>query len=113
MSLSVDRHKFRLKKGDTVVVISGKDKGKKGKILQIDSEARKVLVEKVNLVKRHLKPTRESKGGIVDQENRLHLSKVMLLCPLCDKPARIGIRQLDEGQRLRFCRKCSEVIDKG
>jgi large subunit ribosomal protein L24 len=107
-------YKVRIRKGDTVKVIAGKEKGKSGKVLEVNREALKVFVEKVNLVKRHLRPSQKQRqGGIVEKEGPLHLSNVMLVCPHCAKPSRLGVRVLPDGQRLRLCRKCGEVVDKG
>ena len=104
--------KFKIKKGDTVRVIAGKDKGKSGKVLHLADHA-KVVVEKLNLIKRHTRPSKASKGGIVEKEGGLYLSKVMIVCPQCEKPTRIGIRIIEGEKRLRYCKKCDEVIDKG
>ena len=105
--------KPRIKKGDTVYVIGGRAKGRRGKVLSVDRFTNRITVEKVNLIKRHTKPTRQSKGGIIERESPLHLSSVMLVCPVCDKPTRVAIRRLNDGRRLRMCKKCDEVIEKG
>lgn len=94
------------------MVITGKDKGKTGKVLQM-AEHGKVFVEKINILKKHVRPSKESKGGIVEKEGGLYLSKVMIVCPQCEKPTRVGIRTIETGKRLRYCKKCEEVIDKG
>jgi large subunit ribosomal protein L24 len=104
--------KFKIRKGDTVMVIAGKDKGKSGKVLHLADHA-KVFVEKINLIKRHTRPSKASKGGIVEKEGGLYLSKVMIVCPQCEKPTRIGMRMIEGEKRLRYCKKCDEVIDKG
>jgi large subunit ribosomal protein L24 len=104
--------RFKIKKGDTVMVIAGKDRGKSGKVLQM-VENGKVFVEKINVLKKHVRPSKASKGGIVEKEGGLHLSKVMMVCPQCEKPTRVGVRIIDTGERLRYCKKCEEVIDKG
>ncbi len=104
--------RFKIKKGDTVMVITGKDRGKTGKVLQM-AENGKVFVEKMNLLKKHVRPSKDSKGGIVEKEGGLYLSKVMIVCPQCEEPTRVGIRAIDTGKRLRYCKKCEEVIDKG
>ncbi|MCI0528240.1 MAG: 50S ribosomal protein L24 [Nitrospira sp.] len=104
--------RFKIKKGDTVMVITGKDRGKTGKVLQM-GENGKVFVEKINLLKKHVRPSKASKGGIVEKEGGLYLSKVMIMCPQCEEPSRVGIRTIDTGKRLRYCKKCEEVIDKG
>lgn len=105
--------RLHVKKGDTVVVLSGKDKGKKGKVIEALPKAGKVVVEGVHKVKRHMKPTQTApQGGIVVKEAALASSKVMLVCPACNKPTRIGKTLLADGKYTRACKKCSEVIDK-
>ena len=105
--------RFRIKKGDLVQVISGRDKGKTGKILSVVTNKQKIFVEKLNLIKRHTRPNQKNRqGGIIEKEAPLHISKVMLVCSNCGKPARVGIRQLEDGNKLRICRRCEEVIEK-
>ena len=105
--------RFRLKKGDPVKVITGKEKGKTGKILQLDPKKRVVTIEKVNMVKRHTRPSQKQRqGGIIEKEAPLKISNVMLICRICNKPARLGFKILDDGKKLRYCKKCSEVVDK-
>jgi len=100
------------KKNDTVLVIAGKDKGRKGRILQFDLAKGQVVVEKINLIKKHMKPNQTFKqGGIIEREAPLNRSNVMLVCPKCDKPTRIAISVL-EGSKARVCKKCKEVMDK-
>ena len=104
--------KLHVKKGDTVVVLSGKDKGKQGKIVQAMPKKDKVVVEGVNQVKRHTKPSQASpQGGIITKEAPLHVSKVMLVCPACNKPTRIAKKEVN-GKHVRACKKCGEVIDQ-
>lgn len=103
---------LRIKKNDTVVVITGKHKGKKGRVIKVMPSENKVIVEKVNIVKRHMKPSRKyAQGGIIEKEAPLHISNVMLLCPKCDNPTRIGAAILGDGKKVRVCKKCKEVID--
>jgi len=102
---------MRLKKGDTVMVLSGKDSGKKGKILEAYPAEGKVLVERVNVAKRHQRPTREFQGGIIEKPLPLPVSRVMLVCPRCSEPSRIKNKEM-EGKRVRACVKCGEVVDK-
>ena len=103
--------KMHVKKGDTVVVLSGKDKGKQGKIISAMPKKSQVVVEDVNKVKRHTKPSvKAPQGGILDKEMPLVACKVMLVCPSCNKPTRIGHKQVD-GKNLRVCKKCGEVVD--
>jgi len=104
--------KSRIRKGDTVVVMVGRDKGKSGKVLSVDLGAGRVVVEKVNMIKRHTKPNQKVKqGGILEREAPLALSKVMFLCPVTQKPTRLGIRTLNDGRRVRFSKKSNEIVD--
>ena len=103
--------KLHVKKGDTVVVLSGKDKGKQGKIITAMPRAGKVIVEGVNKVKRHSKPSlKVPNGGIITKEMPMHACKVQLVCPACNKPTRIGHKDLN-GKNARVCKKCGETID--
>uniref|UniRef100_A0A7C4AJX1 Large ribosomal subunit protein uL24 n=1 Tax=Thermodesulfovibrio aggregans TaxID=86166 RepID=A0A7C4AJX1_9BACT len=103
---------LRIKKGDTVLILSGKDKDKKGRILVVMPKKEKVIVEGVNIIKKHQKPSRKyPQGGIIEKEHPIHISKVLLICPKCDKPTRIGARFLEDGRKVRICKKCGEVID--
>jgi large subunit ribosomal protein L24 len=105
--------KLHVKKGDTVLVLSGKDKGKKGKIIEALPKKGKIVVEGVNKVKRHTKPTQKMpQGGIIVKEAAMHSSKVMLVCPSCDKPTRIKKTALANGAMSRTCKHCNEIIDK-
>lgn len=100
-----------LKKGDTVKVITGKEKGKTGKILKIIAEKNKLVVEKLNFVKRHQKPDAKGKGGIVEKECPIHISNVMLICNKCEAGIRIGHKVLEDGKKVRICHKCHEILD--
>ena len=103
--------KLHVKKGDNVIVLSGKDKGKQGKIISASPRAGKVIVEGVNKVKRHSKPSlKVPQGGIVSKEMPLHACKVQLICPACNKPTRIAHKDVN-GKNARVCKKCGEVID--
>ena len=103
--------KLHVKKGDTVVVLSGKDKGKQGKVLTSMPQAGKVIVEGINKVKRHTKPSlKVPNGGIITKEMPLHACKVQVICPACNKPTRIGHKDM-AGKNVRVCKKCGEVID--
>lgn len=107
------RKKIGIRKGDRVVVLSGKDKGKKGKVLQALPEKGRVKVEGINIIKKHAKPTQKvPQGGIREMEAALPVSKVMLLCPACNKATRIAKRLTAEGRRVRTCKKCGEALDK-
>jgi len=103
-----------IKKNDNVVVTAGRDRGKRGRVLRVIPDKTRVVVEGVNFVKRHTRPNpqRNIKGGIVEREASLHLSNVQLVCPECSEPTRIGRRVLEDGRRVRFCRKCNGVVDK-
>ncbi|HHY92512.1 MAG TPA: 50S ribosomal protein L24 [Firmicutes bacterium] len=105
--------KVHVKKGDTVMVIAGKDRGKKGKILRVFPAEGRVLVEGLNMVKRHTRPTQKvQQGGIISKEAPLDASNVQLVCASCGKPARTGTKILSDGRRVRFCKSCGEVVDK-
>lgn len=101
----------RLKKGDTVKVIAGKEKGKTGKILSTIPDKQRVIVEKINLIKRHQRPDAKGKGGIVEKEGPIHVSNVMYLCDKCGSGVRIGYKILDDGKKARVCAKCHETLD--
>jgi len=107
----MQKQKFKIKKGDTVIVLSGKDKGKKGKILEVNPEKGRVIVERVNIAKRHQRPTRNFQGGIIEKPMPLIISKVMLVCPRCSEPTRISSKLIQD-KRVRVCKKCEEIIDK-
>lgn len=103
---------YHVRKNDLVMVVTGKDKGKTGKVLRIDKKKDRVIVEKVNMVKRHVKQSQKSKGGIMDKESPIHVSNVMIYCEKCSKPVRAGKRILEDGKKARYCKRCSEFIDK-
>ena len=103
---------MKIKKNDTVLIITGKDRGKKGKVRKSLPKEDKVVIEGLNLIKRHSKTKGQARqAGIIELEAPLHVSKVMLICTKCAKPARVGYRILDDGKKARICRACSEVID--
>jgi large subunit ribosomal protein L24 len=103
---------MNIKKDDNVLVIAGKDKGKKGKVRFAYPRENKVLVEGVNFIKKHSKAKGAAKqAGIIDLEAKLDAAKVMFICAKCNKPARIGTKKLEDGRRARFCRTCGEVIE--
>ena len=104
--------KIHVKKGDVVQVITGKDTGKRGKILAVDSAKGRVVVEGANMVKKHLKPTQTNpQGGIIDKEGSIASSNVLLYCSKCRMPVRHGKRTLGDGSRVRVCVKCGETFD--
>lgn len=100
-----------IKKNDTVVVISGDDSGKKGRVISVQNNKGRVIVESLNMVKKHMKPSKKyQQGGIIEREAPIQRSNVMLVCPKCDKPAKLGNRILEDGKKVRICKKCMEVI---
>ncbi len=102
----------RIKKNDTVIVITGKEKGKSGRVYKVMPEKGRVLVEKLNIVKRHSRPTAANRqGGIVEMEAPIEASNVMLVCPKCSKPARVSYGY-DGDSKVRVCKKCGDTIDK-
>ena len=104
-------NKMSIKKDDLVVVLSGKDKGKQGKVLKTEPKSGKVVVEKVNLVSRHTKPRRQGEeGGIIQKEAPIYASKVMRVCPKCNKPTRAAHKVLADGKKVRICKKCGAEI---
>ena len=103
---------MKIRKNDTVLVITGKDKGKKGKVLFAYPEKERVLVEGINFIKRHMRATGQVKqAGIIEREATIQVSNVMLLCNKCNHPTRVGFHTLEDGRKVRICRSCSEVID--
>lgn len=103
---------LRLKKGDTVQVMSGEHKGATGKIIRVFPKKNTALVGEVNIVKRHTKPNpKNQQGGIVEKEAPIHLSNLLLLCPKTGKPTRMGTRVLENGKRVRYSKKAKELID--
>jgi len=105
--------KFHIKKNDLVIVIHGREKGKSGRVLKVLPEKEKLIIEKINFIKRHSRPHgQQRRGGILEKEAPLHISNVALLCEKCNKPARIGHRIVESNKKARFCRKCGEIFDK-
>jgi large subunit ribosomal protein L24 len=102
---------MRLKKGDTVKIIAGREKGKTGKILKINSEKHKLFVEKLNIVKKHQRPDAKGKGGIVEKEGPIDIANVMFLCNKCEAGVKVGFKMLDDGKKVRVCKKCHELLD--
>jgi large subunit ribosomal protein L24 len=103
-----------IRRNDSVVVMTGKDRGKQGRVLRVVPDKNRVVVEGVNTIKRHTKPNpqRNIKGGVVEREASVHASNVQLVCPECSKPTRIGHKILGDGRKVRICRKCEGVVDK-
>ncbi|OAT81155.1 50S ribosomal protein L24 [Desulfotomaculum copahuensis] len=103
--------KVHVRKGDTVLVLTGKNAGKRGKVLSVEPAKSRLIVEGVNVVKRHTKPTqRMPQGGIVEKEAPVHSSNVMLVCNKCSSPTRIAKKVLDDGKKVRICKKCGETL---
>jgi large subunit ribosomal protein L24 len=102
---------FRIKRDDTVQVLAGRDRGKRGKILEIMTEKRRAPVQRVNIVKRQTKPRQGVRqAGIVEKEAAIDVSNLALVCPKCDKPTRVGYRFLADGGKVRACKQCDEQI---
>ena len=104
--------KLRVKKGDNVVVITGRDKGKTGEVLRVFPAELRAIVQGVNLAKRHTKPRMGDPGGIVEKELTIHISNIAHVDPQSRKPTRVGFRRLGDGRKVRFARRSGEVIDR-
>ena len=102
------------RKNDSVVVVAGKDRGKKGRVLKVFPKQNRVVIEGVNFIKRHTRPNPRAniKGGIVEREASVHASNVQIVCPECGAPTRIGRQLLGDGRKVRVCRKCDGAVDK-
>lgn len=107
--------KCKIKKGDNVVVIAGKDKGKSGEVVRVFPEDRKVIVSGVNMVKRHMRPSATQPGGIIQKESRIHISNIALVDPKSEEgkktPTKVGFKTLDNGKKVRIARRSKEVVD--
>jgi len=103
-----------IRKNDTVLVVTGKDRGKRGRVLKIVPDSNRLIVEGVNMIKRHTKPNPRAsvQGGIVEREAAVHASNVQLVCPECGAQTRVGRKILGDGRKVRVCRKCEGVVDK-
>jgi large subunit ribosomal protein L24 len=105
---------LHVKRGDLVGVIAGRERGKRGKVLRVLPEKGRVVIEHVNMMKKHQRPTQKLRqGGIIEREGPLALSNVLPICGRCDKPSRTGFTMLADGRKSRVCRRCGESIDKG
>jgi len=103
---------MKIHKNDTVLVVAGKDKGKKGKVRKTYPDKERIMIEGVNMIKRHSRTKGKTRqAGIIELEAPIHVSNVMVICNKCNKPARIGYRVLEDGKKARYCRNCSEIID--
>ena len=102
-----------VRKGDTVMVVAGKERGKRGKVLRVFTSKGRVLIEKLNMIKKHQRPTQKLRqGGIIEREGPIHLSNVMLVDPQTEKSTRVGVRSLADGKKVRVARRSGEFIDK-
>ena len=95
-----------------VKIIAGKEKGKTGKVVSANREKNRVIVEKLNFVKKHQRPDVKGKGGIVEKEGSIHVSNVMLICNKCDAGVKVGYKVLEDGKKVRVCKKCQEILDE-
>ena len=106
-------NKLHIKKNDKVIVVAGKEKGKIGTVLKVIPQNERAVVEKLNIVKRHTRPGGKSaQGGIIEKEAPIHISNLMLVCGKCAEAARVGKKVLEDGSKVRFCKKCGEILDK-
>jgi large subunit ribosomal protein L24 len=102
----------QIRKNDSVIVIGGKERGKTGKVLRVVPEKDAVVIERLNMVKRHTKPRGpQQPGGIVEKEAAIHASNIMILCDKCNAPVRVGHKTLADGKKIRICRRCNEALD--
>lgn len=108
------RLKPHLRKGDNVVVLSGKDRGKQGRVLRVNAAKGTAIVERVNFTKKHTRPnpSKNIKGGILERESPIRVDKLQVVCPSCNQPARLGSHRNEEGEAIRFCRKCKADLSK-
>jgi large subunit ribosomal protein L24 len=102
----------QIRKNDSVIVIGGKERGKTGKVLRVMPDKDAVVIERLNMVKRHTKPRGpQQPGGIVEKEAAIHASNIMILCDKCNAPVRVGHKILADGKKIRICRRCNEALD--
>jgi large subunit ribosomal protein L24 len=102
----------QIRKNDSVMVIAGKERGKTGKVLRVVTDKDAVIIERLNIVKRHTKPRGpQQSGGIVEKEAAIHASNIMIMCDKCNAPARVGRKILADGKKVRICRNCKEALD--
>lgn len=113
MEVAEKTDKTYIKKGDTVSVLTGKEKDKTGKVLMINTKKGTLVIEKLNLVKRHSRPSKAApQGGIIEKESSIRISNVNIVCEKCNKPVRIKMNFLDDGKKVRTCVKCGEILDR-
>ena len=103
--------KFKIRKGDRVIVVTGSERGKTGEVLRVLRQDDRVLVQGVNMIKRHMRPSPANPGGIIEREATLHISNVALIDPKSQEATRVGYRVLDDGRKVRFARRSGEMID--
>lgn len=105
--------KLKIKKGDQVLVVAGRDRGARGKVLRMLPKDGKAIVEQINLVKKHTRPNpqQQVQGGVLEREAPIRLSNLMVVCPECGKPSRLGRRRLEDGKGVRVCKKCNATIN--
>ncbi len=104
--------KVQVKMNDQVEVIAGKDKGRVGKVIKVNPKESTAIVEKINMIKRHMKPNQmNQQGGIIDKEASIHVSNLMVICPKCSKTVRVGKKILEDGSKVRICKKCNESVE--
>jgi large subunit ribosomal protein L24 len=99
---------LKIKKKDTVLVKAGKDKGKRGEVIKILKD--RAIVSKVNIIKRHSRPTQQNPGGVMEKEAGVHISNLSLICPKCSQPTRVRFDRLESGEKVRVCKKCGEMV---
>jgi large subunit ribosomal protein L24 len=110
--VEVQKKHPKIRKDDKVIVLAGKERGKIGTVLKVDPEKERVIIEKINMVKKHAKAsTQTAQGGIIEKEAPLNISDVMIVCNKCAEPTRIGKRILEDGSKIRVCKKCGEPMD--
>ena len=103
---------MQIRKNDSVMVITGKERGKTGKVLRVLPDKDAIIIERINLVKRHSKPRGpQQPGGIVEKEASIHVSNLMIMCDKCNAPVRMGTKMLSDGKKIRICRRCGEALD--
>jgi len=102
---------WHVRKDDFVEVIAGRDRGKRGKVLRVHTGEGRLVVEKIHMIKRHMRPSRlTQQGGIIEREGKIHVSNVMVVCTRCDRAVRVGKKRLENGKKVRVCRKCGDVV---
>lgn len=105
--------KYKIKKNDQVMIVKGRESGKTGRVMKVVPDKACILIEKLNMVKRHTKASAQYKqGGIIEKEAPIAIANVMLICDKCKGPVRVGRKILDDGKKVRYCKKCGEVLDK-